>query len=90
MLPELIGRVVVSAAGRDRGRRFAIVAILDDAHVALADGSTHRYEHPKRKKLRHMAFTQETVDGAELLRHAKNGTADAFLRKSLSGESKGI
>lgn len=37
MTNEIIGRVVISKAGRDRGRAFLIVGIADDNHVYLAD-----------------------------------------------------
>ena len=32
MTGELLGRIVLSKAGRDKGRRFVVVAIEDDAH----------------------------------------------------------
>ncbi len=83
MTNEIIGRVVISKAGRDRGRAFLIVGIADDNHVYLADGETRKLAAPKRKKLKHLwveAETAETV--AEKLTGGKN-VLDAELRKSL-------
>lgn len=50
----VLGRVVVSRAGRDRGRAFLIVGVVDEAHVLLSDGATRRLARPKKKKLMHL------------------------------------
>lgn len=50
MTGELLGRIVQSKAGRDKGRRFAVVAIEDDAHVRIADGDTRKIARAKKKK----------------------------------------
>lgn len=45
-----IGQAVVSKAGRDRGRLFLVVEILDDVYVNVADGDLRPIERPKKKK----------------------------------------
>ncbi len=42
---EVIGRVAVATAGRDKGRRFAVIGVADDAHVLLADGDVRKVTH---------------------------------------------
>ncbi len=53
---ELIGQVVESRAGRDKGRVFLIVAINeeDDAYVFVADGCLRKLARPKKKKRKHL------------------------------------
>ena len=92
MLPDVIGRVVVSRAGRDKARSFVVVAVEDDAHVRIADGETHKAAKAKRKKLKHLHFTPYRVDEGELRLHSERGVADAYLRTSLKRavENNGI
>lgn len=49
------GQLVKSKAGRDKGRLFIVVAIVDDQYVTIADGDLRRAEKPKRKKIRHLS-----------------------------------
>ena len=46
--------VATSLAGRDKGRKFVIVGVLDDEHVYIADGKMRKIEKPKKKKLKHL------------------------------------
>lgn len=57
MEPEL-GLLVVSAAGRDKGRYYIITEILDDTTVAVADGVYRPVSKPKRKNIRHLMMTR--------------------------------
>ncbi len=45
-----IGQVVKSRAGRDKGRVFLVLEILDDKHVLVVDGDLRRLEKPKKKR----------------------------------------
>jgi ribosomal protein L14E/L6E/L27E len=49
------GDVIVSLAGRDRGKHFYVLD-LDGDYAFLADGKTRKLENPKRKKLKHLRF----------------------------------
>ena len=85
MADELLGRIVQSKAGRDKGRRFAVIAI--------EDGDTRKIAHAKKKKLKHLSFERARVDQLESMLAATGNTADAALRKALArdhetGENK--
>ncbi len=56
-----IGRVAQSAAGRDKGRLFIIVNIVDEQYVYIADGDLRLLDRPKKKKLRHLRLRQEIL-----------------------------
>lgn len=49
-----IGDVVISTAGRDKGRKMVVVGIVDADHVFVADGDLRKIEKPKKKKNRHI------------------------------------
>lgn len=51
--PEIrISDLVVSTAGRDRGKLFYCIG-ADEAYVSLANGKDRSLEKPKRKKRKH-------------------------------------
>lgn len=77
---DVIGRVAVATAGRDKGKRFAVIGLEGTEYVLLADGRRRKAEKPKRKKLRHVRFEPWRIDPALFGDHAAN----AQLRKALS------
>lgn len=60
--PLAIGRVVLSLAGRDAGRRFLVVGLVDDEFVLIADGDLRRAEKPKKKRRKHLKATKDQVE----------------------------
>lgn len=57
--PVTIGSIVFSKAGRDGGRFYIVVEIVDDKFVKIADGDVRRLSSPKKKKLMHLKATAE-------------------------------
>lgn len=54
-MDDLLGHLVVSLAGRDKGCICAVVGYADDeGYVLIADGRTRKVERPKKKKLMHI------------------------------------
>ena len=52
---DLLGHLVVSLAGRDKGCICAVVGIADEeGFVLIADGKVRKVEKPKKKKLKHL------------------------------------
>lgn len=49
----LVGDLVVSRAGRDKGRPFVVLR-CEDGFVFLADGDLRRVDSPKKKKRMHV------------------------------------
>ena len=49
-----LGEIVLSVAGRDAGKHFAVVEIVDDNHVRIADGDLRRIKTAKLKKIKHL------------------------------------
>jgi len=49
-----LGQLVSSKAGRDQGKYYLIVAIINDNYVAVADGNLRTSANPKRKNIKHL------------------------------------
>ena len=48
------GSAVLSLAGHDKGKIFAVIGVADQNHVLIADGKRRKIEKPKKKKLKHL------------------------------------
>ncbi|MBR1535156.1 MAG: KOW domain-containing RNA-binding protein [Ruminococcus sp.] len=56
------GSVVIAKAGRDKGKPFAVVDVINSRTVLIADGKSRPLEHPKRKNIIHLQATAMSVD----------------------------
>ena len=72
-IPFEPGRIVLSTQGRDAGRYFVILKVIDDQYVLMSDGSTRKTDHLKRKKIKHL--------------HPKPLMADAIAKQLLEGQT---
>ncbi len=81
-LTMIPGRVVLSTQGRDEGRYFIVLSVIDEQFVLMADGLTRRIAHPKKKKVKHLRLKPilVNVDGASLPNHQLQ---DSDLRRAL-------
>ena len=59
----MVGRIVCSKAGRDKGYFMVVVESKEDC-VFVCDGKERPLERPKRKNIKHLQFTN-TVLGNE-------------------------
>lgn len=58
-----VGSVVISKAGRDKGKKLVVVELVDEDFVNVADGGLRRVEKPKRKKIKHLQPTKQEYSG---------------------------
>ena len=81
-LPFEVGRVVQSRQGRDAGRYFVVLHVVDERYVMMADGLTRKISHPKKKKILHLQPKPIVVECvAEKL--PTHQLLDSDLRKAL-------
>jgi len=78
------GRVVRSKAGRDEGRYFVVIALEGEEFALIADGGLRGIEKPKRKRVKHLFVTEETISGLQLRLEAGGAVENHELRKWLS------
>ncbi|MEA1960597.1 MAG: KOW domain-containing RNA-binding protein [Bacillota bacterium] len=84
MIPdEMLGRVMMSKKGRDQGKTFVIVKVINEQYVIVADGELRKIEHPKMKNVRHLQFTHLVAE--DVLESLQNGEVPAnhIIRKNL-------
>ncbi|QCX33859.1 RNA-binding protein [Caloramator sp. E03] len=78
-----LGQIVHSKAGRDKGKYFVVVGIVDSNYVLIADGDLRKINNPKKKKLMHLVCHDKFAeDIREKLLEGKR-INDADIRKSL-------
>jgi ribosomal protein L14E/L6E/L27E len=68
------GRIVKAKAGRDKDKYFAVVG-AENEQILIADGKTRKLATPKRKNVKHLVFTDKSVE--------MNGITDKKLRNVL-------
>lgn len=57
-----LAEVVVSTAGRDRGKYYLVVDIEDSQYVKVADGDKKKLKRPKRKNIKHLRATGYVIE----------------------------
>ena len=78
-----VGQIVVSRAGRDAGRVFVVVKVIDDLYVEICDGDLRKVEKPKRKKIKHLNITDKVAEGLAEKLKSGNRITNAEIRKAL-------
>lgn len=80
----LPGQVVVSKAGRDAGKKFVVVSIINEIYVQIADGELRKIEKPKKKKLKHLRITHYVIDHIRQSLENNIRVTNAEIRKALN------
>lgn len=80
----VLGQVVISRAGRDAGRKFVVVNVLDPNFVEISDGGLRRLEKPKKKKIKHLKITDEKIESLEEKLKSGSKITNAEIRKALA------
>ena len=56
------GSIVLSKAGRDKGKYFIVLKAVDENFVLIADGDMRKVDNPKLKKCKHLENTGKTSE----------------------------
>ena len=86
--PIEIGSVVISKAGRDRGRPFLVVGVVDDDFVMVANGALRKMDRQKKKRRKHLKPTGRVVTELRARLAAGQPVEDHELRSWLSKEEE--
>ncbi|GAA3657032.1 KOW domain-containing RNA-binding protein [Asaccharospora irregularis] len=79
-----VGQVVKVSAGRDEGRLFFIVKIVDENHVLISDGRKRKLDRPKLKKVKHLKKYNVINDQVKNKILSGEEITDSFLRAELT------
>ena len=85
--PVEVGRLAESKAGRDKGKIFMILDIIDEQYVHITDGSLRPKDRPKKKKQKHLKLLPEVLEG--IAGKLKEGTKvfDAEIRSAIKSSN---
>jgi hypothetical protein len=80
---ELLGRIVQSKRGRDRGKSFVVIKVVNDNYVIVADGDLRKIDNPKLKNVRHLQCSNSVA--REVLQFLNQGEVppDHIIKKSI-------
>lgn len=73
----LKGQVVRSKKGRDEGKVFVVIDIIDKDYLYLVDGKLRKLDRPKKKKVKHLYIYKDVID-TEV-----SDFSDTYIRKKL-------
>jgi len=79
----MLGTVVYSKNGRDKGRMFVVVGRLNERFVLLADGDLRKIENPKVKNIKHLQVTKMQADDVLALLNRGEKPDNHIIRKNL-------
>lgn len=80
MKNNYLGVVVYSKAGRDSGKKFIVLDIINEEYVHISDGDLRRVEKPKRKKIKHLIFTDLIFEDIISNKEVSNSEIRKFLQ----------
>jgi len=83
-MEDLIGRLVISKAGRDKGRYFCILSVIDEHFVSIADGDLRKIETPKKKKIKHLNVTNTVLNEFLVKKEAGTPNLNSELKKLIN------
>ena len=78
-----ISDIIVSTAGRDRGKLFYVIG-TEGVYVLVANGKDRKLEHPKRKKLKHVRFVTRTDSRVAAKLRTGEKVLNSELRRDLA------
>lgn len=81
---DLIGKVVLSKAGRDEGHLYVIIRAIEEPYVLLVNGNTKTIERPKKKKLKHLSIIKDIDDEIKLAIVNNDKSTDLRIKKFLN------
>ena len=78
------GQLVRSKAGRDRGKHYLVLKVLDDRNVLLVDGKKRSLSNPKKKNTIHLQKYRRGIKDFDQMieeRRINDGTIAGFLKE---------
>ncbi|HSQ88554.1 KOW domain-containing RNA-binding protein [Romboutsia sp.] len=79
-----VGQVVRATSGKEQGRLFFIIKIVDHEYVFIADGKKRKLGKPKLKKVKHLKRYNVINDDVKNKILSEQNVTDAFLRVQLT------
>lgn len=75
--------LVKATAGRDKGKYFAVIEVLDENYVLICDGRRRKLDSPKRKKIKHLLSLNYSLDLIKNKSESGNKISNSDIKKSI-------
>lgn len=79
------GRVVLSKQGRDKGRLFIVIEIVNDDFVLVVDGDLRKLAKPKLKRKKHLKAIPYIAENFLQKKEKNQCVLDSDIRAELNG-----
>lgn len=83
---DLIGRLVISKAGRDDKEPYIVIDCVGEDYLLLANGYSKKIASPKKKKLKHLNITEIVNEDIKKAIFNRDNNLDIMIRKFLKLE----
>ena len=80
---DLIGKMVLSKAGRDKNHMYIVIGSLNNQYVFLSNGDTKCIDNPKKKKIKHLDFCDDIDDEIRSAIINRDNDIDLKIKKFL-------
>ncbi len=80
------GQLVASRAGRDRGRFFVVVEVVDERYYRIADGKLRSIKTPKLKNRKHLQPHNRILESIAMKLERGKALSDEELRAAIREE----
>lgn len=80
----VIGRVAYSKAGRDKGKLFIVIGILNEDFVLISDGDLRPVERPKKKRIKHLEYTDLVAEDIVNIINSNKKLQNADIQKAIN------
>lgn len=78
---DFIGRLAYSMSGRDKGKLFIIIGIINNEYVYISDGELRPTERPKKKKIKHLNITNDIAENIKDVLLAGDKVSNSTVKK---------
>lgn len=78
-----LGQLVLSRAGRDKGRIMIIVDINEDGYIYIADGNLRKVDNPKKKNIKHIKILNKNAKDIKQRLMKKRKITNEEVKKAL-------
>lgn len=75
--------MVISKSGRDQGKAFVVVKVINDRYVSISDGDLRKIENSKKKNIQHLIFTHLRADDVLDCLHKGEIPANHVIKKNI-------
>ena len=79
-----LGQLVKASCGRDEGKYFFIIKLVDESFVLISDGNSRKLDKPKLKKNKHLIVEKYVNEEIKMLLQNGNKITDSYIRAELN------